>query len=87
MTRSPCGFLDPIGMGGSPIPVSLFRSSETGVGELAVRGAPQARNTPSLLILYSVLRICQGNCPVMGVEPDPSILSRLDLGLLEFFWE
>jgi len=32
-------------------------------------------------MLYSVLRICQGTCAVIGMEPDPNILSRLDLGL------
>ena len=30
MTRSTCGFLGPFGIGGSSIPVSLFRSSEIG---------------------------------------------------------
>ena len=81
---STCGFLGPFSMSGSSIPVSLVRCSETGAATLQSVKHP-ARSIPSLPILYSMMRICQGTCAVIDMDSDPSILSRLDLGLLEIF--
>jgi hypothetical protein len=66
-----CGVLNPIATN------SFYRDRND---DLVVRDQCRSRSLPILPTLYSVLRICQSACAVIGMGRDSSKLFRLDLG-------